>query len=122
MRRAELDVAAPTSWSGAIIAQQNVLLLDEARQRLAQLELDVKSHARPRVASAAVLREKRNKAQLAGRGRRRNIDSLRVRAPFDGFVTVRPNYHGLRRHRVPAAPMPEYRVGDATFPGSPSPT
>ena len=86
VRRAELDANA-NELVGAIVAKQNLLLLDEARQTLAQLEHDVKSHAATALASGAVLREKRNKARVAVDVARRNIDNLRIRAPFDGFVT-----------------------------------
>ena len=115
VRRAELDVQSNELVS-AIKAQQNVLTLDEAKQRLAQLEADVKTHRETDRASGDGLREKRNKAQLSVQVAERNIDSLRVRAPFDGFVTVRTNFRafgGIGFRGV----MPDYRVGDAAFAG-----
>jgi HlyD family secretion protein len=115
VRRAELDANA-NELVGALIAKQNVLLLDEARQRLAQLEHDVKSHRGTALASGAVLAEKRNKARAAVQVATRNIDNLRVRAPFDGFVTVRPNMMAFGGIYF-GGPMPEFRVGDATNPG-----
>ncbi|PYR40751.1 MAG: hypothetical protein DMF93_10215 [Acidobacteria bacterium] len=92
VRRAELDVQSNELVS-AIKAQQNVILLEEARQRLAQLESDVKIHRETSRASGAGLTEKRTKAQLSVQVAERNIESLRV--------------------------MPDFRVGDATFPGQP---
>jgi HlyD family secretion protein len=115
VRRAELDANA-NELVGALIAKQNVLLLDEARQRFVQLEHDVKSHRATAVASGAVLAEKRNKARAAVQVATRNIDNLRVRAPFDGFVTVRPNMMAFGGIYF-GGPMPEFRVGDATNPG-----
>jgi HlyD family secretion protein len=115
VRRAELDVQSNELVS-AIKAQQNVLALDEAKQRLAQLEADVKTHRETSRASADGLREKRNKAQLSVQVAQRNIDSLRVRAPFDGFITVRTNFNAFGGIGFPGV-MPDYRIGDAAFPG-----
>jgi multidrug resistance efflux pump len=116
VRRAELD-AGTNELVGAIVAKQNLLILEEARQKLAQLEHDVKSHAQSSLASITVLREKRNKAQVAVSVAKRNIENLRIRAPFDGFVTLRPNMMAFGGVVFGGAVMPEYRVGDSTSPG-----
>jgi HlyD family secretion protein len=117
VRRAELDIQSNELVS-AIKAQQNVLTLEEAKQRLAQLESDVKTHRETTHASAAGLREKRNKAQLSVQVAQRNIENLHVRAPFDGFVTVRQNFQAFGGIYFGGA-MPDYRVGDAAFAGQP---
>ena len=117
VRRADLDVQSNELVS-AIKAQQNVILLDEARQRLGQLEADVKIHRETSRASGAGLNEKRIKAQLSVQVAERNIESLRVRAPFDGFVTVRTNFNAFGGIGFPGV-MPDFRVGDATFAGQP---
>jgi len=117
VRRADLDVQSNELVS-AIKAQQNVIVLDEARQRLAQLEADVKIHRETSRASGAGLNEKRIKAQLSVQVAERNIESLRVRAPFDGFVTVRTNFNAFGGIGFPGV-MPDFRVGDATFAGQP---
>jgi len=114
VRRAELETQANELVSD-IKAKQNVLLLDEARQRLAQLDADVATHATTSRASADGLREKRNKAQLAVQVAERNIGSLAIRAPFDGYVTIRTNFMAFGGIGFPG--MPEYRVGDSTFAG-----
>jgi multidrug efflux pump subunit AcrA (membrane-fusion protein) len=117
VRRAELDVQG-NELVGAIKAEQNKLALEEARQRLAQLEADVTTHRETSRASAAGLREKRNKAQLSVDVAQRNIESLHVRAPFDGFVTLRTNYGAFGGIGFPGM-MPDFRVGDAAFAGNP---
>jgi HlyD family secretion protein len=117
VRRAELDLQSNELVS-AIKAEQNVLSLDEAKQRLAQLEADVKTHRETSHASADGLREKRNKAQLSVQVAERNIESLRVRAPFDGFATVRTNFMAFGGIGFPGM-MPDFRVGDAAFAGQP---
>jgi len=117
VRRAELD-ASGNELEGAIKAKQNLLLLDEARQRLAQLEKDVQSHRETTRASGNVLKEKRAKAALAVQVAERNIASLQMRAPFDGFVVSRQNTDALGGFCCPPGiTLPDYRVGDSVGSG-----
>jgi HlyD family secretion protein len=117
LRRAELDATA-NELVGAIAAESNLLLLAEARSRLASLEQEVKTRRQTVAASTDVLREKRNKAQVAAMVAQRNIDNLRVVAPFDGYVSVRPNTMALGGVMFQGAVMPEFRPGDAAFAGT----
>jgi HlyD family secretion protein len=117
VRRAELDADA-NELVGAITAQSNLLLLNEARSRLASLAQEVNTRGQTLAASTDVLREKRNKAQVAVMVAQRNIDNLRVRAPFDGFVSVRQNMMALGGIVFQGAVMPEFRPGDTVFPGT----
>ena len=116
VRRAELDAQANELVS-AVEAKKNLLMLEEAKRRLAQLEADLPSREATDKASLAVLEEKRNKARLARETAERNIDQMRIRAPFDGLVAVKDN------DSVGAAwtgmVVPEYRAGDTVFPGRP---
>ena len=94
VRRGNLDVQANAQASelvGVIEAKKNVLILEEAKGRLAQLQSDLTSRETTDRASLAVLLEKRNKAQLAKETAQRNIDQMRIRAPFDGLVAVKDN-------------------------------
>lgn len=116
VRRAELDASA-NELVGAIVAQQNQLVLEEAREQLTALQHDVKSHGDTASASLDVLREKRNKAQLAVSVARRNIENLRIVAPFNGFLTLKPNTMAFGGVVFSAAALPEYRVGDSAYPG-----
>jgi HlyD family secretion protein len=116
VRRAELDASA-SELVGAIVAQQNQLVLEEARAQLIALQHEVKSHGATASAALDVLREKRNKAQLAVAIARRNIENLRIRAPFDGFVTLKPNMMAFGGVIFSPAALPEYRVGDAAYSG-----
>jgi len=117
VRRAELD-ASGNELEGAIKAKQNLLLLDEARQRLAQLEKDVQSHRETTRASGNVLKEKRAKAALAVQVADRNIASLQMRAPFDGFVVTRQNTDALGGFCCPPGiTLPDFRVGDSVGSG-----
>ena len=118
VRRGELDTTA-NEFIGALEAQKNVLSLEEARRRLAQLLEDVKSRAATNQASLAVSLEKRNKAQLAMQRAQQVIDSLVVRAPFDGVVSVKENRDASGGMMFWGMVLPEYRAGDQIWPGRP---
>ena len=116
VRRAELDVR-DNQFISAVDARKNELAVEEARRRLAQLEEDVTSHAATRRASAAVLEERRNKAELAMRQAQADIDQMIVRAPFDGLVSIRENRDAAGGILFSGMVLPEYRAGDLTFTG-----
>ncbi len=118
VRRAELD-ARGNELLSEIQAKQNLLLLEEARQRLTQLDKDVQSHGETSRASGNVSREKRNKAQLAVQVAEKNIASLQIRAPFDGFVVLRQNFDALGGFCCVPGMTPDYRIGDSVFSGRP---
>jgi len=115
VRRGELDTAG-NDLIGAIEAQKNVLTLQEARQRFAQLQQDVKSRSATNEAALAVLVEQRTKAQLAIQRAQSIIDSLIVKAPFDGVVAAKENRDSAGGFFFGQA-LPEYRQGDTTFSG-----
>ena len=120
VRRADLDVQANAQASelvGVIEAKKNVLMLEEAKGRLAQLQADLTSRETTDRASLAVLLEKRNKAQLAMETAQRNIDQMRIRAPFDGLVAVKDN--DTNGAAWTGMVVPEYRAGDTVWPGRP---
>jgi HlyD family secretion protein len=116
VRRAELDAQANELLS-AIEAKKNLLTLEETKRRLAQLESDVTSRDATDRASLAVLEEKRNKARLSTETAQRNIDMMRIRAPFDGLVAVKDN--DTMGAAWTGMVVPEYRAGDTVWPGRP---
>lgn len=115
VRRGELDTAG-NDLIGAIEAQKNVLTLQEAKQRLAQLQQDVKSRSATNEAALAVLTEQRTKASLAFDRAKTIIESLVVKAPFDGVVAAKENRDAAGGFFFGQA-LPEYRQGDTTFSG-----
>jgi HlyD family secretion protein len=117
VRRAELD-ASGNELISAIDAKKNLLLLEEAKQALAQLQKDIQRHREAGGADIAVLREKRNKAALSVEVAKRNIDTLQIRAPFDGFVMVRENPQAFGGPLAFGMAIPEFRAGDSVFPGT----
>jgi HlyD family secretion protein len=118
VRRAELDVSG-NEFVSAIKGQQNLLSLDEAKRRLAQMEEDVKSRAATNQASLAVVLEKRNKAMLAMQRAQSVIDSLQLKAPMDGVVMTKENGDAMGGMMIWGMPMPEYKAGDSVNPGRP---
>ena len=118
VRRAELDASA-NDLIPAIEAQKNVLTLDEAKRALEQLEQDVKSRAETSTASLAVLLEKRNKATLSMQRAQQVIDSLVLKAPIAGVVSVKDNRDAMGGMMIYGMSLPEYREGDSVWPGRP---
>ena len=111
VRRGELDVQGAELRS-AIDKQKLVLTLEEAKGRLAQLQDDLKSRTASDRASLAVLEEKRNKARLQMDNAQRNIDNMKLRAPFDGLVAVKDERHEQRgMGRRGGAGIPRRRHG-----------
>ena len=106
---------------GAMDAK-NKLSLEEARRRLAQLHEDVKSRAATNQASLAVALEKRNKAQLAMQRAQQIIDSLVMRAPMDGVVSLKENRDASGGMFFFGMVLPEYRAGDRSGRDGRSPT
>ena len=118
VRRAELD-AQGNEFISPIDAQKNLLSLEEARRRLAQLEDDVKSRSVTSQASMQVVEEKRNKAQLAMQRAQQVIDSLVLEASVDGVVSVKENRDASGGMFFFGMVLPEYREGDSVWPGRP---
>ena len=118
VRRSELD-ASSIEFIGAVDAQKNVLSHQEAERRLAQLLDDVKSRAATDQASLAVLQEKRTKAELGMQRAQQVIESLVIRAPFDGVVSVKENRDASGGMIFWGMILPEYRAGDQIWPGRP---
>lgn len=118
VRRAELD-AMRNEFIGAIDARKNELSLEEARRRLAQLEEDLESRAATSQASLAVAEERRNKAMMAMQRAQQVIESLELRAPIDGLVSIKENRDASGGMFFSGMTLPDYREGDSVWPGRP---
>jgi len=116
VRRAELDVQGAI-LSSEIDKKKLLLSLEEAKGRFAQLKDDVESRIASERASLAVLEEKRNKARLQMDNAQRNIDDMKLRAPFDGLVAVKDN--DMNNAAWAGVVVPEFRAGDTVNPGRP---
>lgn len=114
VRRAELEVSRNELVS-EIDAKKNLLSLEEARRRVAQLEQDIRSRAASSTAAVALLEEKRQTALLGMKQARRSIDNMRVKSPIDGLVSIKDNMDsGMTFYGMT---LPQYREGDLVFPG-----
>jgi HlyD family secretion protein len=118
VRRAELDVTG-NEFISPINGQKNLLSLEEAKRRLAQLEEDVKSRSLTSQASLAVGEERRNKAQLSMQRAQQVIDSLIIKSPIDGVVSLKENRDASGGMFFFGMVLPEYRLGDSVWPGRP---
>jgi HlyD family secretion protein len=118
VRRAQLTVGTDPLVS-AIDAKKNLLTLDQAKRALAQLQSDIKSHLVSDQATLAVNEQKRQKALLAMQLAQRNIQSMTVRSPIAGLVEVKKNEMAYGGIFIEGMSLPEFHVGDSTFPGMP---
>jgi HlyD family secretion protein len=115
VRKAELDVQA-NEVRPPLEARKAQLTLDEARNRLAQLEADRASRSQSDEAALAVAREKETKARLAITVATTILSRMVLRASMDGVVSVKDNlnisfgYQGMT--------LNEHRVGDQVQAGS----
>jgi HlyD family secretion protein len=116
VRRAELEVSRNELVS-EIDAKKNLLNLDEAKRRLAQLSQDVNSRAASNTAAIALLEEKRRTALLGMQQAQRNIDNMQVKSTIDGLVSIKDNMDASGGMMFPGMQLPEYREGDLVYPG-----
>jgi HlyD family secretion protein len=116
VRRAELEVSRNELVS-EIDGRKNLLNLEEAKRRLAQLEQDVNSRAASNTASIALLQEKRQTALLGMQQAQRNIDNMKVKSPIDGLVSIKDNMDASGGMMFPGMQLPQYREGDLVFSG-----
>src|SRR5579863_8452710 len=90
VRRAELEVKRNELLPPAE-AKNNLLALDEARQRLKELENDVLSRRDRSKTQIAALREKSNQGIAAIEMERRRLGETKLLAPIAGLVAIKPN-------------------------------
>jgi HlyD family secretion protein len=115
MRKAELDVQS-SEVRAPLEARKAQLTLEEARNRLAQLEGDRASRTQSDAAALAVAREKETKAQLAIGVATTILSQMVLKASMDGVVAVKDNlninfgYQGMT--------LNEHRVGDSVQAGA----
>jgi multidrug resistance efflux pump len=116
LRKAELDVQA-SEVRPPLEARKAQLTLEEARNRLAQLEGDRTSRSQSDQAALAVAREKETKAQFAIQVATTILSQMVLKASMDGVVSVKDNlnisfgYQGMT--------LNEHRVGDQVQAGAP---
>jgi hypothetical protein len=114
VRQAELDCRKNPMLS-AIVAKQNNLALESARDRLKQLEQDLANYKATGEAGIAIQEAARKKAEVQAATARKNIDAMTIKAHRGGYVAIRQNpninwgYRGMT--------LPPFRIGDRVSPG-----
>lgn len=116
VRRAELEVQKNELVSD-IDKKKNLLALDEAKRRFAQLQKDVKSREVANQAGIAVLEQRAAEAVISKTRFEQAIKNMVVKSPIDGLVTVKENGDAMGGFRIFGLTMPEYREGDTVWPG-----
>jgi HlyD family secretion protein len=119
VRRAELDAAVDEDLIAGNDYKIRQATLTEARRNLAQTKEDVQARSTVNKAGLTVLEEKRNKAKLAADRAKQNIESLTIKAPMDGIVSIRENMDAAGGVFFGGMTLPSYRVGDTASPGRP---
>jgi hypothetical protein len=116
LRKAELDVQA-SEVRPQLEARKAQLTLEEARNRLAQLEGDRASRTQSDAAALAVAREKETKAQFAIQVATTILAQMALKASMDGVVSVRDNTN--TNFGYPGMTFNEFRAGDQVQAGWP---
>ena len=99
----------------AITAAQNDLALAAARERLAKLEHDYPQRKAAASASIEIQEAGRKKAVVQADTAKRNIDSMTLKAPVEGYVNVERNTNS--NWFFPGMVFPLFQVGDAARAG-----
>lgn len=114
LKIAELE-ARKNPLLAQIIARQNTLAVDAARDRLQQLEQDLNNRKATARASVMIQEAARKKAEVKAALAKRNIEAMTLKAKSRGYVNVQQNqnsnfmYWGMS--------LPAFKTGDATRPG-----
>lgn len=116
VRRAELEVKR-NELLPAIDQRKNLLNLEEARRRLKQLEVDIKSRREQAEAELAVLRERRRRTELDINREKARLSQVKLLAPISGLVAIKQNRSGFSGMFGTA--IPDIREGDQVQPGMP---
>jgi len=114
VRTAELEVRRNPILAD-IVARENTLALQAARDHLHQLEQDTANQQATSAAAIAIQEAARNKAKVEAQTARQNIDNMVLRAKSRGYVNIAQNnngnffYYGMQ--------LPALQVGDTVNAG-----
>jgi HlyD family secretion protein len=114
VKLAELDVLK-NPLLPVIVAKQNNLALDSARDHLAQVQQNLANRQATGEAGIAIQEAGRAKAQAQAATAQQNIESMTLRAHRSGYVSVKQNSSG--NFFFTGMKLPFYQVGDPVRPG-----
>jgi hypothetical protein len=115
LKKAELEVQA-SEVRPPLEARKAQLTLEEARNRLAQIEGDRASRSESDTAALAVAREKETKAQFAIQLATTILSQMALKASMDGVVAVKDNTN--TNFFFSGMTFNEYRTGDQVQSGA----
>jgi multidrug efflux pump subunit AcrA (membrane-fusion protein) len=97
-----------------LIAHENDLALEAARQKRAKLEVDLRNRMETGRSGIEMQQAARAKAEVKAQTARSNIDSMTLRAKAAGYVAIQQNDEGNLRWGMY---LPPYQIGDIARPG-----
>jgi HlyD family secretion protein len=113
--RAKLDLSGAELVS-RVEAEKLQLALSDAEQHVIQLERKLEGERRGSAADLAIARQKRDKAGYDVAETERIIESLTVKAPTTGQISLMPNF---RAGGPMSRSAPEFKRGDRAWFGAP---
>ena len=114
LKLAELE-SRRNEMVAAIVARQNDLAESAARDRLTQLRADLASRKATSEAGVAIQEAAMRKAKVKVETAQRTINSMVLRAPRDGYVSLQQNQNS--GFMMWGMQLPIFQVGDTARPG-----
>lgn len=99
----------------AIVAKQNTLALEAARDQLRQFEQDLANRKLTSEAAVAIQDAARNKARVQAETARKNIELMTLRAKTSGYVSIQQNMNGNFMYW--GMQLPALQIGDTVRAG-----
>lgn len=115
VRRAELEVQR-NPIIDAIDAKKNILMQEQSKRALQQLEADIQARKEQADSQLAVYQQQRNRSNLDVNRELQRIAQTKALAQITGLVAVRQNRAGFFSF---GQQMPDIREGDTLQPGMP---
>jgi HlyD family secretion protein len=109
LKLAELDMES-NSLRSAIAAKQYTITLEGAKHLLDKLERDYPDRKASTKASVAIQEAARERSKMLAETARRNIETMTLKAPSDGYINVERNVN--INYYSAAAAMTPYQMGD----------
>jgi HlyD family secretion protein len=115
VRRAELEVQK-NPIIDAIDGKKNILMQEQSKRALQQLEADIQARQEQADSQLAVLREQRNRSLIDVQRELQRIAQTKALAQITGLVSIKQNRAGFFNF---GQQMPDIREGDTLQPGMP---
>lgn len=115
VRRAELEVQR-NPIIDAIDGKKNILMLEQSKRALQQLEADIKMRQEQADSQLAVLQEQRNRSLIEVTRELQRLAQTKALAQITGLVSIKQNRAGFFNF---GQQMPDIREGDTLQPGMP---